>query len=94
MHHISGSDHLYAVFGHLDEYLYVGTLKECEEFLRMSGIVPLEDTVAPITDPLVFGSDSAEHARTDRSSGLPHTMHNGIGNGFLDSDGAGSSSLT
>jgi hypothetical protein len=36
---------LYAVMESSISPIFVGTLEECDEFMRLSGIVPLEDTV-------------------------------------------------
>ena len=49
---------MFAVMEDDDSPIYIGSFEECEEYLRLSGIVPLEGVIAPLE------SDSSE-ARQD-----------------------------
>ncbi|GEM_PF-2661046 len=39
---------MFAVMGSDEIPIYIGSFDECDEFLRLSGIVPLEDVIVPL----------------------------------------------
>jgi len=41
---------LFAVMDSDDTSIYIGSFDECDEFLQLSGIVPMEGIIAPLED--------------------------------------------